>query len=180
DEAARAESILPPRTRERWKQARGVLRALLGRYLGCDPRSLRFALEPGGRPILASHAVRRNAHGATEPKRDGASSPALAFNISHSGPLALYAVSDSGPIGVDIEVAGPQRNELAVAARALGPAAARRLEGLEPAAGEREVLRAWTAYEARLKCAGSGIGGLPQPQLEEARVAELEVGTRAA
>ena len=45
---------------------------------------------------------------------------------------------------------------------------------------EKKFLRAWTAYEARLKCAGSGIGGLPQPQLEEAWVAELEVGTRAA
>ena len=76
------------------------------------PRSV-----PDDRPADALHlrpepdgTVRLKCRGADEaagPKRGGASSRVLAFNISHSGPFAVYAVSESGPVGVDVEVAKP-------------------------------------------------------------------------
>src|SRR5437879_2756403 len=94
EEDARAERMLAPLTRERWIRARGVLRALLGRYLDCDPRALRFALEPGGKPILAGHGGCGGAREGAGPAGATASAPPLAFNVSHSGPLALYALSD--------------------------------------------------------------------------------------
>ena len=53
EELARAVRIVPARKRALWARSRGVLRALLGRYLDRDPRTLRFALGPHGKPALA-------------------------------------------------------------------------------------------------------------------------------
>ena len=43
DERARAERFVNERDGELWRRSRALLRALLGRYLQQEPRSLRFA-----------------------------------------------------------------------------------------------------------------------------------------
>ena len=105
----------------------------------------------------------------------------MSFNLSHSGQLALYAFTETGAVGVDVEVARRPIDEIAIAARTFGPAEARRLGGLDPAIREREFRRAWVRHEAELKCRGTGIGG-PEAGLggREPWTAELEVGPRAA
>jgi 4'-phosphopantetheinyl transferase len=85
--------------------------------------------------------------------------PRLAFNMSHSGELALYAFSAAGAVGVDVETSRRAIDEVAIAARTLGAADAERLQSLPPSARRREFLRLWTRYEAELKCLGVGIGG---------------------
>jgi 4'-phosphopantetheinyl transferase len=117
DERARAERIVPARKRVLWARSRGVLRALLGRYLDRDPRDLRFALGPHGKPALA---------------HDGADEGDLRFNLSHSGDLALVAVSAGREIGVDIERTRPRYTA--------------------------EFLQDWVAREAVVKCRGLGLG----------------------
>jgi 4'-phosphopantetheinyl transferase len=149
-----------------WVRARGVLRALLGRYMGTDPRALRFATGAHGKPELL-----------------GASN--LSFNLSHSGPIALYAVTDIRAVGIDVEIARPSLDVLALATRAFGASQAERLAELEPPLREREFLRLWTRHEAALKCRGTGIGGtgigvMPAAAATEAWIAELEIGQRAA
>ena len=88
---------------------------------------------------------------------------------------------EAGPIGVDVEVPRRAIDEVALAARAFGPAEARRLEGLDAARRGQEFLRAWVRHEAQLKCRGTGIGGAPAgasgPELWSA---QLEVGPGAA
>ena len=116
DERARAARIVPARKRVLWARSRGVLRALLGRYLDRDPRALRFALGPHGKPALA---------------HDGADEGDLRFNLSHSGDLALVAVTAGREVGVDIE-----RTRAALTA---------------------EFLHDWVAREAVVKCRGLGI-----------------------
>ena len=59
----------------RWALARGILRALLARYTGLDPRALEFREGPHGKPALAG------------------TQPSLRFNLSHSGGVALYVLS---------------------------------------------------------------------------------------
>jgi phosphopantetheinyl transferase len=101
-----------------------------------------------------------------------AGSPSLQFNLSHSGSVALYALSAAGPVGVDVEArpaSSHRRDELALAARALGAGEAARLARLDPGARRREFLRAWTRHEAALKCSGSATAGEP------AWVAELDL-----
>jgi 4'-phosphopantetheinyl transferase len=162
DERARAARFVSDRDGELWRRARGLLRELLGRYLGCDPRSLRFAKGEHGKPALV--------HG----DEGGARAPA--FNMSHSEHLALYAFSAAGAVGVDVEVERHPVDEVALASRMLGAAEAQRLEALEPEARRREFLRAWARHEAELKCLGVGIGGADRAAEQRLWVNGLEMG----
>lgn len=155
EERARAARFVREHDGELWRRSRGLLRELLGRYLRRDPRSLGFVVGEHGKPTLADDACTR-----------------LAFNMSHSGDLALYAFSSAGAVGVDVETSRRAIDEAAIAARTLGAADAARLQSLPPSARRREFLRMWTRYEAELKCLGVGIGGA------EAIAGELRPVTR--
>jgi 4'-phosphopantetheinyl transferase len=176
-ERSRAERFARERDRLLWTRAHGVLRQLLGRYLGRDPFTLRFTTGAHGKPALLDDPPRSPATA----ERMAATHARLSFNLSHSGHLALYAFSAIGPVGVDVEVARGPIDELAIAARALGQAEVRRLAVLDPSIREQEFRRAWVRHEAVLKCRGTGIGGAAaQTNGREPWIAELEVGPRAA
>jgi 4'-phosphopantetheinyl transferase len=140
-----------------------VLRALLGRYLGVDASALRFVEDERGKPALAESA-------------------AVSFNLSHSGALALYAFCADAAVGVDVETDRRSLDEVAIAARVLGETTAARLRAItDPRARRHEFLRAWTRYEAELKCLGTGIGaGAADAPTSELWVAELDLGAGAA
>ena len=151
EEQARAERIMNERDAELWRRSRGLLRALLGRYLQRDPSSLRFAIGEHGKPSLLHEADELPT--ASYPRT--ATADRLSFNMSHSGQLALYAFSAAGAVGVDVETARRALNEVAIAARMLGQAEAQRLEQLDPDVRQREFLRAWARHEA-LEIGGQG------------------------
>jgi 4'-phosphopantetheinyl transferase len=88
-ELARAARIVPDRRRVRWARSRGILRALLGRYLDCDPRTLRFIPGSHGKPALH--------------REEGGWTTDLRFNLSHSGEILLLAVTAGREVGVDVE-----------------------------------------------------------------------------
>jgi 4'-phosphopantetheinyl transferase len=166
-ELTRAEGFPRARDGRLWARGRGVLRALLGRYLQRDPRTLRFAA---------------SAHGKPEVLDDRRRAP-TSFNLSHSGELALYAFTTIGPVGIDLEVARRPIDAVALAVRAFGPEAAEGLERLEPDRRQREFLRAWVRHEAALKLAGRGIGGgdaRARSTPEATWIADLEVTGCAA
>jgi len=91
DERARVDRMLGNREQQRWRAARGVLRTLLALYMDLEPAALRFRAGPHGKPAL-------------DP-------PAISFNLSHSGGLALYAVAHNA-VGVDVELDRGDRNSL--------------------------------------------------------------------
>ncbi len=173
EERARARRIVPDRPRTIWPRSRGMLRALLARYLDEDPRGLRFERGPLGKPALRPPAGRK---------------PDLRFNLSHSGAHALVAVTAGREVGVDIQCVARRgarrKHELAIAARLFGPEQARRLGELGPDARTRQFLRAWSAHEAALKCAGAGLAGASGPARRDPQsglwTAALDVGARAA
>lgn len=119
------------------------LRRVLSRYLDLSPSEIRLAIGEHGKPRLAQ-----------DPDR-------LAFNLSHSGELALVAVSRGREVGVDVERERPERDLVALAERALSAEDAAAVRG----AGEDERPRLfyahWTRHEARLKCLGVGLGRAP-------------------
>jgi 4'-phosphopantetheinyl transferase len=164
EEHARAAGMLRAQDRQLWARSRGLLRALLGRYLETDPGELLFVPGEHGKPELAEGPF---------------------FNTAHSGALALYAFSKRSAVGVDVEVVRRQVarrpiSHVAIAARAFGPAQARRLAALDPAERESEFLRAWARHEAELKCRGTGIGGAHGGGDAGATwIAELDVGPGA-
>jgi len=144
DERARADRMLGSREQQRWSAARAVLRALLARYLDLEPAALSFHLGAHGKPAL-------------DP-------PAISFNLSHSGGLALYAVAHNA-VGVDVEIDRGDRDSLAIAKRVLGLHEAARLQTLQPPERRREFLRAWTRHEATTKCLGLPLlGNEARPQ----------------
>jgi len=160
-ERTRGERLLSEDDARLWMRSRGVLRALLGRYLEEDPNSLRFSTGAHGKPELTSQT--------------------LSFNLAHSQGLALYAIAETGAVGVDVEVARRRVNEVALAARTFGPAESRRLAGLDPAGRTREFLRLWVRHEAELKRRSTGIGGvIPDADSSGSWIKELDMGERAA
>ncbi len=161
EELARAERFLDPHTGTRWARAHGILRALLGRYLERDPRELRFTAGAHGKPALAGE-------------------PGCFFNLSHSGELAVFAFSVSTAVGIDVEVAGRERDAPALAARVFGAEQALRLQALAGAQREQEFLRLWVRHEAQLKCLGSGLGGGAAAATADPWLCELDAGPRAA
>jgi len=177
EERARAARIVDERDAQLWRRSRGLLRALLGRYLGREPGSLRFATGEHGKPALVEQDT--DASAAT-PQTDASRAGRVAFNMSHSAELALYAFSRAGAVGVDVEVARRPINEVGIAARMLGQAEADRLQAIAPPSRGKEFLHAWARHEAELKCLGVGIGGgAADDERGRLWVAALEVGHEA-
>lgn len=142
DERERAGGILREQAGRRWVAARWALRRVLAGYLGEAAEGVELEAGERGKPRL---------------RRDGT----LRFSLSHSGGLALIAVTDGREVGVDVELVEPERDLLALAARALGAEDAAAVHDAPPAERPAAFYAAWTRHEARLKCLGLGLGGNP-------------------
>ncbi|HTA05731.1 MAG TPA: 4'-phosphopantetheinyl transferase superfamily protein [Solirubrobacteraceae bacterium] len=172
-ERERATCIVDRQKRRHWSRSRGALRALLGRYLDADPRTLSFACSAHGKPILVG--------------TDGIDRPSLHFNLSHSRDLALYAVAADRAVGVDVQLLRTRQTQnagdrLALARRTFGERQAQRLRALDPGEREHEFMRLWTRREAELKRRSIGMASGSLAPIEElsAWIVELDVRTDAA
>jgi 4'-phosphopantetheinyl transferase len=120
----------------RYTTVRGALRHVLARYLGRSPRELVFRYGAHGKPELADGAIR--------------------FNVSHSGDLALLAVSATSDVGIDVEHigAGAEKEDV----EWIFPAQTlRSLMELPQPARELAFLQGWTRMEAYSKARGEGL-----------------------
>jgi 4'-phosphopantetheinyl transferase len=121
----------------RFVVARGALRIILARYLGSDARALAFRYGPFGKPELPDAPLR--------------------FNLSHSGDLALCAVTRGRAVGVDVEQLRPVADCEQLAARYFSPEEHAALVQLSAAARSRAFLACWTRKEAYVKARGDGL-----------------------
>jgi 4'-phosphopantetheinyl transferase len=125
---------------QRYVTARGFLRTLLGRYLGADPRDMRFQYDEHGKPALAGPTA------------------GVGFNVSHSRDLALLAVSRGHvQLGVDVEVIAPFDSMSDVASRFFSLVERQQLDRAPRSAYEAHFYRCWTRKEAYLKAIGTGL-----------------------
>jgi 4'-phosphopantetheinyl transferase len=125
--------------------AAAVLRRVLARYLGEEPAAIELRLGEHGKPELAGRP------------------PRLHFNLSHSGGIALIAVTRRCEVGIDVEREAGGRDFVRLAGRALDP---ERAEAVRSApAGKRAAAfyAAWVRREAVAKCHGGGLGA-PLPE----------------
>jgi 4'-phosphopantetheinyl transferase len=141
DERARADRFHFPKDRDHFIIARGVLRNILGLYLNRDPASLSFQYSSHGKPFLAP---------VTLPD-------AISFNLSHSNGTALYAMTRSREVGVDVEFirTGPQGDQ--IAERFFSPQEVAALHALPPASQRYAFFLCWTRKEAYIKARGEGL-----------------------
>ena len=105
------------------------MRAILAAELGREPQ---LTVGPYGKPELVGGE--------------------LAFNVAHSGELALIAVSRAGPIGVDLEQHRPLRDAAAIARRFFTAE-----EAALVVADPVEFYRLWCRKEAWVKAQGTGL-----------------------
>ena len=119
--------------------AHGWLRLVLAAYAGLPPARLRFRETPLGKPSL-------------EPVGE---MPPVAFNLSHSGDLAIVAVSAGMPIGIDIERIGSVPD--AATGDYLAHAEGAMLSTLPGPLRDEAFTRCWTRKEAYLKATGAGL-----------------------
>lgn len=133
DEVARANRFRFERDRIRWIRARSSLRMILSRYAGEDPGNLGFAYGKHGKPTLSPF---------TE----------VQFNLSHAGDWAMVAVTESVPVGVDIERI---RDNVDMAPLL------RRLGETDLPASIPDLYSRWTRREAKTKAAGGALFDTP-------------------
>ncbi|HEY6729935.1 MAG TPA: hypothetical protein VI039_02805 [Solirubrobacterales bacterium] len=107
------------------------LRRVLAVYLGEEPARIQLEKGEHGKPRLAGNE------------------PPLKFNLSHSGDLALVAVSGANEMGVDVERLRPKR--------------------------EADYYWRWACHEAEVKCRGTGLLGDGQAIAEPIAVQPLDV-----
>ena len=141
NELRRSERFFFERDRLRYVVSHGLLRSILGRYMGADPSDLRFAAGTHGKPSLDGP---HGGHGVT-------------FNLSHSGDLVLVAIASHCRIGVDIEYVRADFDWKPIAVRFFASGEVETLECLPPDAGREGFFLYWTVKEAYMKALGRGL-----------------------
>jgi 4'-phosphopantetheinyl transferase len=79
------------------------------------------------------------------------------FNLSHSGELAVIALTDGAAVGVDVEHRQRRVDHARLAARVCSPAERAHYAALPEAQRADFFLRLWTRKEAFVKATGEGI-----------------------
>ncbi len=149
DERSRAGRFHFHKDRERFIVARGLLRAILGRYLDADPSQLRFSYSPYGKPSLA-----RESGGGD-----------LCFNLTHAGGLALYAVTRGRDVGIDVERIRTDFANEQIAERFFSRQEVAVLRALSGNMQPQGFFNCWTRKEAYIKARGEGLS-LPLDQFD--------------
>jgi 4'-phosphopantetheinyl transferase len=118
-------------------KTRALLRWVLGRCSGCDPRQ--FEIEDGGgAPRLTGNTT------------------GLHFNVSHSAGQAVVAVGRD-PLGIDIECARDDIDVLSIAFACFHPQERAHVVRADGGARIETFFNIWTRKEAYLKGTGTGL-----------------------
>ncbi|MHC4618924.1 MAG: 4'-phosphopantetheinyl transferase family protein [Planctomycetota bacterium] len=141
DELARADRFRSEPDRLRYVAARGILRAILARYLGFAPHDLRFRYGPQGKPFLM----------------DASQMDGIRFNLAHSDGLALYAIAQYREVGIDLERIRPMPDAEQIAASFFSPQEYTRLISLPRNQRLEAFFNCWTRKEALVKAVGNGL-----------------------
>ena len=149
DEQARAESFHFPEDRARFIAAHGLLRVILSRYLDLEPAHITFSYGDHGKPALTNELGQE----------------IVSFNMSHSGHLALYAITRGRKIGVDVERLQINFAFEPIAERFFAPREVAALRALPLELRTEAFFNGWTRKEAFIKARGQGLS-LPLNQFE--------------
>ena len=141
DELERARRYKFTRDRRRFVAARSFLRSTLAEYLSVSARELSFVYGAFGKPGLS-------------PRPDGAR---VEFNLSHSGDLAVLAVTRGPAVGVDVEQVIEVSELQGMASRFFSAHENAALKELPADTQNFAFYCCWTRKEAFLKALGHGL-----------------------
>jgi 4'-phosphopantetheinyl transferase len=136
-ERARASRFGRLDLRDRYIVGRATLRAILGAALESDPSRVALVRGHRGRPEVEGGA--------------------LDFNVSHTRGTALFAVTRSGRVGVDIEHRDRALNVDGISRKFMSSREQAMLAELDGDARRHALLRLWTCKEAMSKATGDAL-----------------------
>jgi len=142
DERQRARRLRFERDWKRFIVCRGVLREILGTYLGKSPETIGFNYGPQGKPYLKVP--------------EGQTAGLVHFNVSHSSGLAIYALG-LGEVGVDLEFVRviPEMEALVDQYFSVGERSS--FGSISPDQKAKAFFNCWTRKEAYVKACGGGL-----------------------
>ena len=122
--------------RRRCVTSRGLLRHMLGRYLGTRPDEVPIRIAEHGKPFV-QHP--------------------LQFSVAHSGDVIAYAFCLGTRVGIDVERIDPAIDMSHLAERVFSDPELHLFRGLEHREKVGVLFAAWTRKEALLKALGEGL-----------------------
>lgn len=140
DELERAATFRNDIARRNYILSHSALRQILAKHLQQPATGITFQTGPNGKPSLVLPNLK-----------------ALHFNLSHSGTVALVAISQLAEVGVDVETIRPMKDAAAIAKRFFTPQEAKALEKIGSSEQSTAFLNLWTRKEALVKATGQGI-----------------------
>jgi 4'-phosphopantetheinyl transferase len=143
EELSRAARFRRPELQTEYVLSHGVLRTLLDHYSGIPAREIRYGFGTAGKPHLTPAAI--------------CAGRELQFNMSHSGSLALYGITDAPCLGVDVEQMRELTDMEAIADQFFAPGECADLRAMPPKERTQGFFRCWTRKEAFLKATGDGL-----------------------
>lgn len=138
EEADKARRFYFEKDRRHWTVARGVLKRLLGSYMQQEPRTITFQYNAYGKPALTG-------------------TQSLQFNISHSHELALYAFTNTQPIGIDVEYMRSNIDYTEIAEHSFSAAEQAEFRSISQLQRSGAFFKGWTSKEAYIKGRGMGL-----------------------
>ena len=141
DERRRAARFAFESDRSRFVMARATLRRLLATRVKAEPEQIEFTYGEQGKPALGGAFADAN----------------IFFNVAHCDDFALYAFSNDGEIGIDVEAVRWFADADEIASRMFSPAENEAYGQL--ASHEKTVgfYNCWTRKEAFVKALGNGL-----------------------
>lgn len=146
-ENGRAALLKCERARQRTIAGRGMLREILGGYLGIEANAVQLAAGGHGKPFLVAAKAR------------------LCFNLAHSGDDFLLVVAANREVGVDIETIDPGKPLSQMAGMVFSRQEQEQWSALASPRREEAFYRVWVRKEACLKACGRGFS-LPANSVE--------------
>jgi 4'-phosphopantetheinyl transferase len=137
DERERVARFRFQRDADRALAARGLLRTLLGRYVGRPPGDLRFEYGEQSKPGLPGQPIH--------------------FNLSHSSGLGVCAITLDQPVGIDVERLRDDFDHAGIARQSFSAAERAVLATAFAAHTTRGFFQCWTLKEAYIKARGGGL-----------------------
>lgn len=123
--------------KHKYIKTRGILRTILGSYLNIAPQSIILKTAKYGKPFLADV----NLH----------------FNLSHTNNMFVVAVSNTGDIGVDLELCQARKSLAGIVEKCFSVAEGLYWNSLPDELKTSMFFRFWVRKEAFVKAVGRGI-----------------------
>jgi len=149
DELGRSQKFHFEKDRKRFILFRAMLRRILSSYLGKNPQQVQFNYTSFGKPFLAIDSENDN----------------ISFNLSHSGEIALYAITRNQKIGIDVEQVRDHTDVMAIAKRFFSPGEIGQMEKANEKNRTQLFFRYWVRKEAFVKALGKGVS-FPMERLD--------------